>query len=509
MAAAAPVSRFEPEDQYNRTLADNVHPSDWVNPAAKRRYNLVVVGGGTAGLVAAAGAAGLGATVALVEKGLLGGDCLNFGCVPSKALIRTARAAAEMRAAATYGIQPVDVRVDFGRVMERMRRLRAELSAKDSARRYRDELGVDVFIGEARFTSANTVEVDGQTLRFHRACIATGARAAVPPIPGLAEAAYLTNETVFSLTELPRRIAVLGAGPIGCEISQTFQRFGAEVTLLARGPHILPREDEDAACLVEQSMRRDGMRLLTDVSVGHVQRRGREKVLTLKEGGTRRELAVDEILVGVGRVPNVAGLGLEAAGVEYDELHGVTVDDRMRTSNRRIFAAGDVASRFKFTHMSDATARIVIRNALFCGRDRISALTVPWCTYTDPEIGHVGLSEREAYRRGIAVRTLVQDLRDVDRAVVDSETSGLVKVHVRKGKDQIIGATVVANHAGEMLSELTLAIARGVGLGAVATVIHPYPTQAEAIKKVADASNRARLTPRVKRLFSIWFSLAG
>src|SRR5689334_8668456 len=238
MAAAAPVSRLEPEDQYNRTLADNVHPADWVYPAAKRRYNLVVVGGGTAGLVAAAGAAGLGATVALVEKGLLGGDCLNFGCVPSKALIRTARAAAEMRAAATYGIQPVDVRVDFGQVMERMRRLRAELSAKDSARRYRDELGVDVFIGEARFTSANTVEVDGQTLRFHRACIATGARAAVPPIPGLAEAAYLTNETVFSLTKLPRRIVVLGAGPMGCEMSQTFQRFGAEVTLLARQPHI-------------------------------------------------------------------------------------------------------------------------------------------------------------------------------------------------------------------------------------------------------------------------------
>src|SRR6516165_8395019 len=207
MAAAAPVSRFEPEDQYNRTLTDNVHPFDWVNPVAKRRYNLVVVGGGTAGLVTVAGGAGRGASVALVERNLLGGDFLNFGCIPSKALIRTARAAAEMRDAAEYGIQPVDVRVDFGRVMERMRRLRAELSAKDSARRYREELGVDVFIGEPRFTGANTVEVDGHTLRFHKACIATGARAAVPPIPGLAEAGYLTNETVFSLTKLPRRIA--------------------------------------------------------------------------------------------------------------------------------------------------------------------------------------------------------------------------------------------------------------------------------------------------------------
>jgi pyruvate/2-oxoglutarate dehydrogenase complex dihydrolipoamide dehydrogenase (E3) component len=475
MAAAAPISRFEPEDQYNRTLADNVRPSDWVNPVAKRRYNLVVVGGGTAGLVTAAGAAGLGASVALVERDLLGGDCLNFGCVPSKALIRTARAAAEMRGAAAYGIQPVDVRVDFARVMERMRRLRAELSAKDSARRYRDELGVDVFIGEARFTSANTVEVDGQTLRFQKACIATGARAAVLPIPGLAEAGYLTNESVFSLTKLPRRIAVLGAGPIGCEISQAFQRFGAAVTLLARGPHILPREDEDAARIVEGSMRRDGVEVVTEVTVRQVERRRDEKVLTLDHGSRRSEVAVNEILVGVGRVPDVAGFGLEAAGVEYDELHGITVDDRMRTTNRRIFAAGDVASRFKFTHMSDATARIVIRNALFCGRDRMSALTVPWCTYTDPEISHVGLYEREAH----------------------------------KGGDQIIGATVVARHAGEMLSELTLAIARGVGLSAVATVIHPYPTQAEAIKKIADAFNRTRLTPRVRRLFSAWFSLTA
>jgi pyruvate/2-oxoglutarate dehydrogenase complex dihydrolipoamide dehydrogenase (E3) component len=509
MAAAAPISRFEPKDQYDRTLADNVGPSDWVNPVAKRRYNLVVVGGGTAGLVTAAGAAGLGAIVALVERDLLGGDCLNFGCVPSKALIRTARAAAEMRDAAAYGIQPVNIRVDFGRVMERMRRLRAELSAKDSARRYRDELGVDVFIGEGRFTSANTVEVDGQTLRFQKACIATGARAAVLPVPGLAEAGYLTNETVFSLTKLPRRIAVLGAGPIGCEIAQTFQRFGAEVTLLARGPHILPREDEDAAQFVAESMRRDGVQVATEITVRQVERLGGEKVLTIDHGSRRSEVAVDEIVVGVGRVPNVAGFGLEAAGVEYKELHGITVDDRMRTTNRRIFAAGDVASRFKFTHMSDATARIVIRNALFYGRDRMSALTVPWCTYTDPEIGHVGLYEGEAHKRGIAVRTFVQDLRDVDRAVVDGETSGLVKIHVRKGKDQIIGATVVARHAGEMLSELTLAIARGVGLGAVATVIHPYPTQAEAIKKVADAFNRTRLTPRVRSLLSVWFSLTG
>jgi pyruvate/2-oxoglutarate dehydrogenase complex dihydrolipoamide dehydrogenase (E3) component len=509
MAAAASAFKFEPGDEYNRSLAANVHPSDWVNPKPKRRYNLVVVGGGTAGLVTAAGAAGLGASVALVEKNLMGGDCLNFGCVPSKALIRTARAAKEMRDAAAYGIEPVNVRVDFGRVMERMRRLRAELSAKDSAWRYRDELGIDVLIGAARFTGADIVEVEGQTLRFRRACIATGARAAAPPIPGLAKAGYLTNETVFSLTERPRRLAVLGAGPMGCELSQTFQRFGAQVSLLERGPHILPREDKEAARLVEQAILGDGVRLLTETMVRGVECRGGAKVLILDKDGARAELVVDEILVGAGRAPSVTELGLETAGIEYDEAEGIKVDDRMRTTNRRIFAAGDVASRFKFTHMSDATARIVIRNALFFGRDRMSALTVPCCTYTDPEVGHVGLYEHEARERGIPIKTFVQEFGDVDRAVVDGETSGLVKVHVRRDRDQIVGATVVGRHAGEMLSELTLAIARGIGLGAIAKVIHPYPTQAEAIKKVADAYNRSRLTPRIRRLFTKWFWLTG
>ena len=312
MSAAAPLFQFEPGDEYNRNLAANVHPPDWVNPVPQRRYNLVVVGGGTAGLVTAAGAAGLGARVALVEKNLMGGDCLNYGCVPSKALIRSARAAAEMRSASAYGIEPVEVRAGFGQVMERMRRLRTELSAKDAARRYRDELGVDVFIGAARFTAVDTVEVDGQTLRFRKACIATGARASAPRIPGLAQAGYLTNETFFSLTELPRRVAVIGAGPVGCELSQTLQRLGAEVTLLERGPHILSREDEDAARMVGQSLMRDGVRLLTQVTVSRVECRGGDKVLTLDQSGVAVEAVVDEILLSAGRTPNVSEIGLEA-----------------------------------------------------------------------------------------------------------------------------------------------------------------------------------------------------
>jgi len=254
-------------------------------------------------------------------------------------------------------------------------------------------------------------------------------------------------------------------------------------------------------------MMRDEVRVLTEVTVIRVECRSSDKVLTLDQGGVRAETVVDEILVGAGRAPNVSALGLEAAGVDYDEARGVTVDDQMRTTNRRIFATGDVASRFKFTHISDATARIVIRNALFFGRDRMSALTVPWCTYTDPEVGHVGLNESEARERGIALKTFVQELRDVDRAVLDGEVSGFVKVHVRQGGDQMMGATVVARHAGEMLSELTLAISRGVGLSAIATVIRPYPTRAEAIKQLADTFNRSRLTPRLRLLFTIWFSL--
>ena len=493
-----------PHDIFNQQLTRNVHPADWVNPAPAPRYNLVVIGAGTAGLITAAGAAGLGAKVALVERDLMGGDCLNFGCVPSKALIRAARVAASVRDAADFGVEvPAGACVNFGKVMERMRRLRAELSAIDSASRY-TTLGVDVFLGSARFAGPDTVEVDGKTLRFRKAVVATGARAARLPIAGLEDAGYLTNETIFSLTELPRRLAVIGAGPIGCEMSQTFARFGSKVHLLEAAPQILIREDRDAAERVERAMLRDGVNLVPNSRIERVERRGTEKVIVTKVDGVSAEIACDEILIGVGRVPAVQGLGLEAAGVGYDETTGIKVNDYLQSTNPGIFACGDVASTYKFTHMSDATARIVIRNALFFGRAKTSALTVPWCTYTDPEIGHVGLYESDARARGIKVRTFTQELSAVDRAVVDGETDGFVKVHVREGTDTIVGATVVAAHAGEMLSELTTAMVGGVGLGKIAEIIHPYPTQAEAIKKVGDAYNRTRLTPTVKRIFETW-----
>ena len=495
-----------PLDDHNLALLENVHPAGWTNPTPSGRYNLVVVGAGTAGLVSAVGAAGLGAKVAVIERDLMGGDCLNFGCVPSKALIASARAAAAVRGAGEFGIEvPLGVLADFAAAAARMRALRASVAHNDSATRLRD-LGVDVYFGAARFIAPDAVEVDGKRLTFRRAVVATGARAAAPPIPGLAETGYLTNETVFSITELPARIAIIGGGPIGCELAQALRRLGAEVTLLEALPHVLAREDRDAAEAVEAALRRDGVAIADGCAILRVERRGGDKILRIESGRAQSEIAVDEIIVGVGRTPAVEGLGLEAANVKYDSVAGIHVDDYLHTSNSRIYAAGDCASALKFTHLSDAHARIVLRNALFRGRQRVSALTIPWCTYTDPEIAHVGLGEEEARKRGIELTTFTLPMAEVDRAILDGQTQGFVKIHVRAGTDRIVGATIVAAHAGEMISEITLAMTAGVGLGKLGEVIHPYPTQAEAIRKVANQYARTRLTPLAAKLFKRWFA---
>jgi len=505
-AATNAHTLIAPPDAHNEQLIAYVHPHDWVNPTPSGRYNLVVIGAGTAGLVAAAGAAGLGARVALVEKHLMGGDCLNVGCVPSKALIRAGRAYAAVRDAGEFGVHvPGGSYVDFPAVMDRMRRLRAGISPNDSAQRFRD-LGVDVFLGSGRFTGKDTIAVGDTTLRFKKAVIATGARAAAIPIPGLDQVDYLTNETVFSLTELPSRLAVIGAGPIGCEMAQAFARFGSQVSLFEAQSHILTREDPDAADVVQRSMARDGIELLTSTRITGVHRQGDEKFIAYERNGEPYEITVDQILVGVGRAPNVQGLNLEAVDVDYDDRSGVTVDDHLRTTNRRIFAAGDICFPYKFTHTADFQARIVIQNALFFGRAKASALTIPWCTYTEPEIAHVGLYPQQAAERGIEIETLTQPLADVDRAMLDGESDGFVRVHVRRGSDTILGATIVGSHAGDMISEITLAMVGGMGLKKVANTIHPYPTQAEAIRKVGDSYNRTRLTPRVKALFKTFLS---
>ena len=498
--------RVLPEDEYNRELVENVHPPTWINPEPAPRYNLVVLGGGTAGLVTAAGAAGLGAKVALVERHLLGGDCLNVGCVPSKCLIRSSRVFADMRDAHEFGIRvPEGGGADFPEVMRRMRRLRARISHHDSAKRF-SEVGVDVFLGEGRFTGPDTVEVDGKILRFKKAVIATGARASHPPVEGLVEAGFLTNETVFSLTELPRRILVFGAGPIGCELAQAFRRCGSETTIVQRSAQFLVKEDPDAAAIVQNAFHRDGIDVRLNTTVARVTLAGGEKQVHLRTDGREDVVAVDEILIGAGRQPNVEGLNLETVGVEYDGKMGVAVNDSLQTTNPRIYAAGDICLTHKFTHTADAAARIVIQNSLFMGRKKYSALTIPWCTFTDPEIAHVGMYERDAQAKGIEVDTYVKQMNEVDRAIADGDEEGFVKVHVRKGTDKILGATIVARHAGEMINEISLAMVGNIGLGAISGVIHSYPTQAEAIKHVADAYSRTRLTPFVKKLFASWLA---
>ena len=496
-----------PEDAHNQALVANVHPADWPNPEPRNRYNLVVIGAGTAGLVCAAGAAGLGARVALIERHLLGGDCLNTGCVPSKALIRAARAAHEARTGAVYGLRPdpESAPPDFAAIMTRMRRLRAEISRHDSARRFRDQLGVDVFLGEARFTGADCIEVAGRRLTFHRAALCTGARAALPDIPGLAGAEPLTNETLFTLTALPRRLAVLGGGPVGCEMAQAFARFGSRVTLVQHGPQLLAREDGEVAALLAAVFAREGIAVRLGSRVTGVRIENGERVLDLDGAGGPDQLRVDAILVAAGRAPNVEGLGLDTAGIEIDR-HGVSVDDRLRTTNPRVFAAGDICSPFKFTHAADAQARILLANALFPGRQKASRLVVPWCTFTDPEVAHVGLTAAQAEARGVKATTLTVALTDVDRCVLDGESEGFARVHLRRGTDTILGATIVGRHAGEMIAELALAMTAGLGLGVIGRTIHPYPTRTEAVRKLADAWSRTRLTPTLRRLFAGWLA---
>lgn len=489
----------------NQRLLRNVRPSGWENPHPSGRYNLVVIGGGSAGLVAAIGAAGLGAKVALIERGLLGGDCLNVGCVPSKTILRSAKALGEIARTHRFGVQVEGVNVDFRKVMERMRHVRAEISEHDSVHRL-VKLGIDVFLGEAHFTGPHTIEIDGQTLMFSKAVIATGSRPAVPPIPGLTEIGHLTNETIWDLTSLPPRLAVIGAGPIGAELAQAFRRFGSEVALFDVIPRLLGREDEEAAEVIRRVFEREGIALSLGSEIIQVSRKDDAKELVYKWKGETHALLVDEILVAAGRLPNLEGLNLEAADVAYHK-RGIEVDDTLRTTNPDIYAAGDVASQFQFTHVADATARLVLQNALFPGpKKKLSNLIIPWVTYTDPEVAHVGMYAWEAEKAGIAVQTFVHAFAETDRGRTDGEEEGFVKIHVKKGTDNIVGATIVDRHAGELISEITVAMSGGLGLRHLATVIHPYPTKAEAIRKVADAYNRTRLTPTVTKLLKIWFN---
>lgn len=494
-----------PPDEHNTLLVEHAHPSDWTNPLPEGRYNLVAIGGGTAGIIAALGTARLGGKAALVEQNLLGGDCLNYGCVPSKALLSAARAIHRLSLGDRYGFRlPGAPQSDFAAIMQRVRRLRAQIGGHDSARRFQTE-GIAVYFGHARFTGRDRLAVDGRELRFRRAVIATGSKAALPDLPGIKAIDCLTNETVFSLTELPRRLIVIGGGPVGCELAQAFRRFGSEVHLVQRPESLLPKEEPAASRLVQTQFEREGIHLHLGWATESAETVGDAKCIVIERGGERKKLLADAVLAATGRSPNIDDLGLEAAGVRGSQ-EGVEVNDYLRTANSAIYAAGDVCSPHKFTHAADAMARLCIQNALFLGRRRVSRLVIPRCTYTDPEVAQVGLTAREAAQRGIEIDTYRVDLADVDRAVIDGQAEGFAMVHARRGSGKLLGATIVAEHAGEMIGEVALAMTNKLPLSALANTIHCYPTQVEVLKRIADKYAATRLTPFLATLLRNWLS---
>ncbi len=488
-------------------LRELLHPCDWPAPQPGGTWQLLVIGGGTAGLVAAAGAAGVGARVAMIEQNLLGGDCLNSGCVPSKALISAARQAAAVRHAAEFGITgTAAARVDFPAVMQRMRSLREQIAPHDSAERFR-KLGVDVFFGSAKFTGPKSIELNGTPLHFHRAIIATGGQPLIPPIPGLAGSACLTTDTLFQLQQLPEHLVVLGGGPIGTEMAQTFARLGSRVTLIESAAQILNREDKDAAWLLQKQLsEHDQVEVLLNCRLQQVSRADGATQLVIRQNDSSRQISCDQLLVAVGREARVDELNPGAAGVDLTPDGLIRVNDFLQTSNPAVYASGDVCTRLRFTHLADRMSRIAIRNALFAGRARFSALQIPRCTYTSPEIAQVGMDAVAAERKGIQLDTFTEQFASNDRAVLAGCPAGFVRIHVRRGTDRIVGAVIVGEHAGELISEVSMAMAGRIGLKRLADVIHPYPTQADAIRRIGDQYMRTRLTPFASRTLKRWLN---
>ena len=455
--------------------------------------NLVVIGAGSAGLVASLIAATVKARVTLVERDRMGGDCLNTGCVPSKALIRSARIADYGRRAEEFGLVPGPVEVDFRQVMERVQSVVETIEPHDSVERFTG-LGVDCVQGHARIVSPWEVEIDGERrLTARNIVIASGARPKVPAIPGLEQLDYLTSDSIWQLREPPGHLLVLGAGPIGCELAQAFARLGCDVTLATHASRLLPREDREVSDRVAQAFARSGIRVL----VSHEAQRfeaGEQPRCHFAVAGQELEIAFDRLLLSVGRSPNVEGMGLEELGVELAATGTVAVDEYLRTSVPGIYACGDVAGPYQFTHMASHQAWYATVNALF-GRFRrfkVDYSVVPWATFTDPEVARVGLNETEARERGIDYEVTRYDIGDLDRAIADGEAHGFVKVLTRPGKDRILGATIVGYHAGELIAEFVTAMKHGIGLNKILATIHIYPTLGESNKFLAGEWRKAR-----------------
>ncbi len=486
----------------------NVAPGDWTNPRPLPLYDLVVIGGGTAGLVASAIAASLGARVALVEKHRLGGDCLNFGCVPSKALLSAAREVATCRAALAGGILTGGMlSVDGTAVMRRVHRLRAQISRHDAAARFAS-MDVHVFFGAARFTSRRQLDVAGARITFRRAIVATGTRPRLPDIAGLKDVPFHTNETIFELADLPASLLVIGAGPMGCELAQAFARLGTRVTLLSNKHGILPRQLPDASQIVRAALERDGVKIVCCGQNARLCQDGDKIVLEAYSHGQTIRVSTASCLVATGRVPNVTELDLEQAGVVYDAVHGIVVDDFLRTTNRRIYAAGDVCSPIRFTHAADFMARAAVRNALFAGRQRMSRLFIPHCVYTDPELAHIGLPAEQLLAEPRRWDTYEVPFHDVDRAVLEGADEGFVRAYTDRGSDRLVAATVVGPNAGDLIGQFALLMGKRWGLKALTRVVYPYPTRGEAVRKLGDRYLRRGLTPLVRALTGAWLRLA-
>jgi pyruvate/2-oxoglutarate dehydrogenase complex dihydrolipoamide dehydrogenase (E3) component len=493
-------------------------------------YNVVVIGAGTAGLVTAAGTAGLGGRVALVERNLMGGDCLNFGCVPSKALISSARLVQQIRESEKWGLEKQSPEFVFEKVFERMRARRAKIAPHDSQERF-ESLGVDVFRGEARFVSPHEIELnispspqssppgrggraapgDTQRLRAKNFVIATGSRAVIPKIEGIEDVPYFTNETIFDeLKHKPESMIVLGGGPMGCELGQALSRLGVKITIVEYTPQILGPEDIDVGQFMQKRFEAEGITVqhcteVTRVSMcdGLITLEGNYKPPGAAQGSPV-QFTGHALLLAVGRCPMMKALNLEAAGVKYTP-NGVEVNDYLQTSQPHIYAAGDIANRLKFTHTADYTARVVVRNILMPFqflRQKVDWSVVPWCTYTDPEVAHIGLGEKSAKEQNVEYDLFVVPLEEIDRAVVESEEAGFAKILTAKGSDRILGATIVAPHAGDLLHEFVLAIKAGIGLATIASTIHAYPTFAELARKAGDKYNKTRLTPLARKFFT-------
>ncbi|HLE63919.1 MAG TPA: FAD-dependent oxidoreductase [Pyrinomonadaceae bacterium] len=482
-------------------------------------YDIAVIGGGSAGLVVAIGAAQLGARVALIERKALGGDCLYTGCVPSKTLIRSARFAADLRRAEEFGFAPAQLKfkdASFAAITDRVQRVIQTVGKRDEPERFRT-MGIEVIFGKPRFLSSKELEIGvgeeateaKHVVRARRFCIATGSHPAVPLIEGLKQTGFITNEEVFHLQKLPQSLIILGAGPTGLELGQSFARFGTQVTVVEMGERLLPREDEEVSALMEDLLRAERLTILLNTRAVAARGANGHKKVTVECQGQLQELHAEEILVATGRLPNIEGLNLEAAGVKYDKERIIT-NEYLRTSMPNIFAAGDVTGHFPFTHMAAYEAAVVVRNALFFWplTQKADFRVVPWAVFTDPEVGRVGLTEREARGRfgDNEIRVYRSGFEENDRAHADGETNGFIKLICRGRKNEILGAHIVSTHAGELIHEIVLAMKHRLPATSLGSLIHVYPTRTQVNQRAGLEPIRARLTPFTRKVLAQYFS---